>query len=147
MRRVLVSIVVNTAVVTQLLDRSAATPTGWTHPDSKKTINSIVKRSWKSTRPLITAGLPLHAKLSNILSAQVNPEDTACQRNLLAIRRTDLMGCFWGALLGPINTVDRRESTANRGHSSKAFVAVCGTNMRVQFSMVRKPDDQLAGWH
>lgn len=90
---------------------------------------------------------PGSAKLSNLLNIEVNPEDTACRRNLSAIRRTYLKGCIWGALLRPINATTSRQSTSYRGDSSKTIVAVCGTNLRVQFYMVRKPEDQTECWH
>ena len=90
---------------------------------------------------------PGSSKLSNILGVKVSSEDTACRRNLSRIRRTYLKGCLWGALLRPIRAATSRQSTAYRGDSSKTFVAVCGTNARVQFYMRREPDDQLEGWH
>lgn len=45
LRRVMGSFVVDTAIVTLLLDRSAVTPTRCTHPVFHRTINSVVKRS------------------------------------------------------------------------------------------------------
>ena len=90
---------------------------------------------------------PGSTKLSNILGVKVSPEDTACRRNLSRIRRTHLKGCLWGALLRPIRAATSRQSATYRGDSSKTFVAVCGTNARVQFYIRREPDDQVEGWH
>lgn len=89
---------------------------------------------------------PGNATISNILGVKVNPEDAAYRRNLSRIRRTYLKGCLWGALLRPIRATTSRQSTAYRGDSSKTYVAVCGTNKRVQFYIVREPEDQVESW-
>lgn len=90
---------------------------------------------------------PGSTMISNVLGIEVEPEDTTCRRNLSRIRRTYLNGCLWGAILRPVRATTSRQSTTYRGDSSKTFVAVCGTNARVRFYMVKKPDDEREPWH
>ncbi len=90
---------------------------------------------------------PGSARLSNSLGIKVNPESTACRRNLSKIGRFYLKGCLWGALLRPIHATTSRKSTTYRGDSSKTFVAVCGTNKMVRFYVGKEPEDQVISWH